>query len=479
MSCKLIIYTNIINGLDYLEKILNVIKDESQSCEITNKNNFINLYISMYCDYGTIKRIIDHINTIKVEGDIKINKKIKIVDIDNKTYKADIDKIEINNDPFTIKNKDNNVSCPKKIIIKIYNNYFNEPSLINKIIYFILLISAFLTLNIYLLVINNFLNINLEIIDIMVFLTILFFFSSLFGYIYISLIKNDNDINYLMDLFDENKLYVMFTSFPIAVLLLIGSFDTSLNLINSISIIGNFMMYLIILLVNKKNNKLTNVNDKKFLDNKMWTILLVVMNILMGIFFTTFNNSKIGPIGILVSLLGLVVRQIINFTLQNIKPRVQNDYNYMCLAYLYNLFFGFIWLFSLTFIYGLFVIDKFKWSLYGNSLWIPILFSIFVSALRLLSFGNGHKFLLNSESVFGSVLNANGLLITCITVLITPLFDHTVINSVLTYCGIIPTVLSLYIMYDILNDFEILNWIQNKFRKHIIKPNTFEAIEDV
>jgi hypothetical protein len=455
----------------------NLIKSESNitkiidSIDVIKQIDDINLNVTGLTNISTIKEIINYFNKNEVLDNLvkNMSSNITINTIDDNLKK---DNIKINNNDGTIEIN----NAVKKVIIDITIKTKYNPTLLEQIFYFTCMISQTLILNIYMLIIDNFLNTKIQIIDIMVFLTLLMFFSSIFGYIFITFFSNSNIPHDLMNMFNNNKFYLLLTSIPSSIFVLVGSIDTSVHILNLISLIGNFIMYLILLLVKPDKN---NDNDNKYLYNKYHSFALIISNALMGTFLILYNNSKTGPFGIIFSFISFGITQLINYFLQNEKLNEQHGLDSLYSVYLYATFFEFIYLLNITLITSFSIRDKLNWSLYGKNLYIPILFSFLLSVPRILTYYHKNKFLLNGQSIFTSVFNANSLITMYITVLITPLFDISIKNSTFTYTSIIPLILSLCLMYKILTGkkiYSIIEYYLNHTQLNIHNQNTDPVI---
>lgn len=89
--------------------------------------------------------------------------------------------------------------------------------------------------------------------------------------------------------------------------------------------------------------------------------------------------------------------------------------------------------------------DNPYYKYYLNNLYVPLFISIFVSIFRI----EAYAYKQSIGTHFGMLLNINSFIVIIIINFLTPLFDKTIHNQIINYCGLIPFIISIYFYYKI------------------------------
>ena len=287
-----------------------------------------------------------------------------------------------------------------------------------------------MTINVYMLIINNFLNKKLTIVDNLVFLFMMLFIYTIISYVYVSRKTKNLYQTIKQKLTNTNNLkYFLIVSFPISFLSLIGIVDSSIGIINLIQIILNMLVYYCTKILKKENI------------NKFYVILLIISNIILGSMLSFSGTIKYGPIGVISSIVSVVLNQILNFLYEknskenNLQNKsVTNNYEEGFVAWGLG---EVIYIFPIMII-GL-IIEKVDWYFYIKNLYIPFFMSFLLAPYRMEAYGLKNY----ARDEYGVIANICSLVVTVISVFITPLFDNTTNNTSLTYYSVFPLITSI------------------------------------
>jgi hypothetical protein len=360
----------------------------------------------------------------------------------------------------------------------------NNEIILYESIFFIL---QLLMINMYVILINNVLPKKLNLYDNLFFILLLTGIMAVWGYIFITF-KNVTYEN-LIEKIKNNILWLSLTSVPVSILQLVSVVDTSINVVNllsfCLSIPVNMTLNLLIIMFFLQKPDKTNILYKvsstdKFIkrNNLAYTFALIVSTTLTGVLFTLSNNSKIGPIGLTITIVSTVINQMINIAFEydnlrqmekakqtnpdnveeinqtndntqvNVKQQ-KKDSDY-ALTYLYVIFFEFIYTLIIAF-FLYFVVqfgygENVDFTYYFDNLYIPFFISIFIAVYRIESYT--YKKIVNS---FGMLTNINNFIVITIINFLTPLFDKTIKNKPINYIGLIPLIISI-VLYGVIDN---------------------------
>ncbi len=338
-----------------------------------------------------------------------------------------------------------------EIINFIYNFDITTVQNSNKSIYktievYIYVVLKSLLTNIYMMIINNLgESISYTFVDNIIFILMFRFFSTLNGFIYTSIKTKGKVIKDIKEGLSKNYKYYLITGLPVRILVLLGMIDTTIGSITSIQLSLNIIFYVII---HKIYNYDSNVQNKYLLpNNRLYVVCLILFNIVMGLMITFFNNSKYGVIGIIIAIFCTFFCQFINVTFENNEVQKNDNIDEYIKAYISAPLMGFLYLFLITICVSLAMLDNVKMELYTKYMYIPFFMSMIIVPFEINSLGQKNK-----VDNYGMINNISIPIVTTLTVFITPLFDSSINNNYITYLGIIPCLLSIFVNIMIKNN---------------------------
>ena len=147
-------------------------------------------------------------------------------------------------------------------------------------------------------------------------------FLVIFGFIYLSYVDNNNNVfklcrEILQD--KQNIYYLAIVGFPLKFFTLIGTIDTSINVILLISISFTTVSYILFsYFFSDFLSKIININidksnelNKVYYNNKYKIIILFISNVTMAILYTYQYEFTVGIIGCFIVFMSLVINYII------------------------------------------------------------------------------------------------------------------------------------------------------------------------
>ena len=226
-----------------------------------------------------------------------------------------------------------------------------------------------------------------------------------------------------------------------------NTFIAKLN--NIIESGGGLYVHPLIIICNDDDNKeylKSQIDDELIMDiaklkDKIIPFAQIISNIILGSMLSFSGTIKYGPIGVISSIVSVVLNQILNFLYEknskenNLQNKsVTNNYEEGFVAWGLG---EVIYIFPIMII-GL-IIEKVDWYFYIKNLYIPFFMSFLLAPYRMEAYGLKNY----ARDEYGVIANICSLVVTFISVFITPLFDNTTNNTSLTYYSVFPLITSI------------------------------------